>query len=171
MTWDGYYYDTQLTSLSGFLDHHRFKPYFSYVSHKKLCLCLNTIFFAFSSLPSRDFPFHVCCCCCCCCFHNRIKEFDLTRERGRTCSLFTRSKETKWKREAELPFCIPLTHEGSHREVYKEFQPSYDIFRRSGAKDCSDHRLHWLHCPIANSTLTQSQQPVNRTRLIKSSRL
>ena len=23
-----------------------------------------------------------------------------------------------------------MTHEGSHREVYREFQPSYDIFRR-----------------------------------------
>ena len=29
---------------------------------------------------------------------------------------------------------ILLTHEGSHREVYQEFQPNYDIFRRPGAK-------------------------------------
>ena len=29
---------------------------------------------------------------------------------------------------------ILLTHEGSHREVYQDFQPSYDIFRMSGAK-------------------------------------
>ena len=29
---------------------------------------------------------------------------------------------------------ILLTHEGSHREVYLEFQPGYDIFHRSGAK-------------------------------------
>ena len=30
----------------------------------------------------------------------------------------------------EHAFFILLTHEGSHREVYQEFQPSYDIFRR-----------------------------------------
>ena len=50
-----------------------------------------------------------------------------------------------------------------------------DIFHRSGAKGCSDHRfrapLTSLHCPIANSASTQSQQPVNRTQLIKSSEL
>ena len=42
-----------------------------------------------------------------------------------------------------LPFFsfILLIHEGSHREVYQEFQPSYDIFLRSGAKGCSDHRF------------------------------
>ena len=38
-----------------------------------------------------------------------------------------------------LFFFILLTHEGLHREVYQEFQPSYDIFHRSGAKGCSDH--------------------------------
>ena len=27
------------------------------------------------------------------------------------------------------------------REAYQEFQPSYDIFRRSGVKGCSDHRF------------------------------
>ena len=27
-------------------------------------------------------------------------------------------------------FFTLLTHEGSHREVYQELQPSYDIFRR-----------------------------------------
>ena len=37
------------------------------------------------------------------------------------------------------------------------FHPSYDIFRRSGAKGCSHHRFRartptWLHCqPIANT--------------------
>ena len=44
-----------------------------------------------------------------------------------------------------------------------------------GAKGCSDHRLRartpCLHCPIGNSASTQSQQPVYRARLIKSSRL
>ena len=34
-----------------------------------------------------------------------------------------------------------LTHEGSHREVYREFQPNYDIFGRSGAKGCPDQRF------------------------------
>ena len=36
-----------------------------------------------------------------------------------------------------LYFCflfILLNHEESHREVYREFQPSYDIFLRSGAE-------------------------------------
>ena len=37
---------------------------------------------------------------------------------------------------------ILLTHEGSHREVYQKFQPSYDIFHSAdGAKGCSDHRF------------------------------
>ena len=53
------------------------------------------------------------------------------------------------------------------REVYQKFQSSYDIFRGSGAKCCSDHRFRArtpsLHCPIANSASTQSQQPMNRT--------
>ena len=42
-----------------------------------------------------------------------------------------------------LLFCfILLTHKRLHREeVYREFQPSYGIFRRSGAKGCSDHRF------------------------------
>ena len=60
-------------------------------------------------------------------------------------------------------FCfILLTHKGSHREVYWEFQPSYDIFRRwcqglfRPQIPCNPN----LHCPIANSASTQSQQPV-----------
>ena len=36
---------------------------------------------------------------------------------------------------------ILLTLEGSQREVYQEFQHSYDIFRRSGAKGCSEQRF------------------------------
>ena len=44
-------------------------------------------------------------------------------------------------------FCFILrTHEESHREVYQEFQPGYDIVHRSGAKGCLDH---WLHAPLA----------------------
>ena len=49
-----------------------------------------------------------------------------------------------------------------------------DIFYISGAKSCLDHRFR-AHpqstLPIANYESTQIQQPVNRTRLIKSSRL
>ena len=48
-------------------------------------------------------------------------------------------------------------------EVYREFQPSNDIFHRSGAKGCLDHRYRAgtpiLHNPIANPASTQSQQP------------
>ena len=57
---------------------------------------------------------------------------------------------------------ILLIHEGSHREVYKEFQPSYDIFLWwcqglfRPQVPCSPS----LNCPIANSASTQSQQPV-----------
>ena len=51
----------------------------------------------------------------------------------------------KWIRNLFLLIQISpipyLTHEGLHREVYQEFQPSYDIFRRSSAKGCSDHRF------------------------------
>ena len=60
------------------------------------------------------------------------------------------------------------------REVYREFQLSDDIVGWSGAKGCLDHRFcappAGLHCPIAYSASTQSQQPVNRMWLIKSSR-
>ena len=38
-------------------------------------------------------------------------------------------------------FFILLTHEGSRREVYQDFQPSYDIVRKSGAKGYLDHRF------------------------------
>ena len=38
-------------------------------------------------------------------------------------------------------FVILLTHEGSHRQVYQEFNPGYDIFRRSSVKGCSDDRF------------------------------
>ena len=42
------------------------------------------------------------------------------------------------------------------REVYREFQPSDDIFRRSGAKGFSDQRFR---------ASTQSRQPVNTLNL------
>ena len=53
-------------------------------------------------------------------------------------------------------------NEGSHREVYKEFRPSYDIFRRwcQGLIRPQVPCTLSLHCPIANSSTTQNQQPV-----------
>ena len=59
-------------------------------------------------------------------------------------------------------FSILLTNEGSHREVYQKFQPSYDIFHMGfqgffrPQVPCTPS----LHCPIAISASTQSQQPV-----------
>ena len=60
-------------------------------------------------------------------------------------------------------FCfILLTHEGSHREIYQEFQPSYDIFCRwcHGLSRPQVPCTPSLHFQIANSASTQSQQPV-----------
>ena len=37
-------------------------------------------------------------------------------------------------------FSILLTHEGSHREAYRDFQPSLTS-SAGGAKGCLDHRL------------------------------
>ena len=62
----------------------------------------------------------------------------------------------------KVPFSILLTHKGSKREVYQEIQPSYDLFQRwcqglfRPQVPCTPN----LHCPIANSVSTQSQQPV-----------
>ena len=57
---------------------------------------------------------------------------------------------------------ILLIHKGSRREVYQEFKPSYDIFRRwcQGLFRPQVPCTPSLHCPIANSASTQSQQPV-----------
>ena len=59
-------------------------------------------------------------------------------------------------------YFILLIHEGSHREVYQEFQPSYDIFHRcrQGLFRPQVPCTPCLHCPIANSASAQSQQPV-----------
>ena len=43
-------------------------------------------------------------------------------------------------KEARTFFSILLTHEGSHREVYWDFQPSLTS-SAGGAKGCSDHRF------------------------------
>ena len=57
---------------------------------------------------------------------------------------------------------ILLTHEGSHRKVYQEFQPCYDIFCRwcQGLFRLQVPCIPSLNCPIANSGWTKSQQPV-----------
>ena len=66
-----------------------------------------------------------------------------------------------WGQTESLFFSfILLIHEGSHREVYQEFQPSYDIFCRwcQGLFRPQVPCTPSLHCPIANSASTQSQQ-------------
>ena len=44
------------------------------------------------------------------------------------------------------------------REVYQEFQPSDDIFRRSGAKGCSDHRFRAPTACTATEFCSMSQE-------------
>ena len=76
------------------------------------------------------------------------------------CNLASSDKQLFVKK---LFFCfILLTHEGSHRELYQEFQPSHDIFPgwRQGLFRSQVPSTPSLHCPIANSASTQSQQPV-----------
>ena len=60
-----------------------------------------------------------------------------------------------------LVFFILLTHKGSQREVFQAFQPSYDIFRRSGAKGCSDHRFRAPPAGYTAQLLTPHQHRVN----------
>ena len=66
------------------------------------------------------------------------------------------------KTSRRIAFFILLTHEGSHREVYQEFQPSYDIFPSwcQGLFRPQVPCTPSLHCPIANSASTLSQQSV-----------
>ena len=65
-------------------------------------------------------------------------------------------------------FKILLTHEGSHREVYRDFQPSL-TFSAGGAKGCSDHRFR---APPPNCQLyINTESTTSIGRLIKSSRL
>ena len=49
--------------------------------------------------------------------------------------------EQQWTKNASFFSFILLIHKGSHGEFYQEFQSRYDIFCRSGAKGCSDHRF------------------------------
>ena len=79
--------------------------------------------------------------------------------------ILVQSKEEHYtpQRTISHTFCfLLLTHEGSHREVYQEFQPSYDFFRRwcQGLFRPRVLCTPSLHCPIANSASTQRQQPV-----------
>ena len=70
-------------------------------------------------------------------------------------------KSTFYSRSSFFSFIL-LIHEGSHREFNQEFQPSYDIFRRwcQGLFRPQVPCIPSLHCPIANSASTQSQQSV-----------
>ena len=88
-----------------------------------------------------------------------------------SCKFYLQKNCTVWRFFAleivisELFFFHSVDPRGiTDREVYQEFQPSYDIFHRSRAKGCSDHRFRActpsLHCPIAYSVSTQSQQSV-----------
>ena len=64
------------------------------------------------------------------------------------------------KQGQKMLFFNVLTHEGSHREIYRDFQPSYDIFRRSGSKRYLNHRLR---APLAYTAqlLTLHQHRAN----------
>ena len=47
------------------------------------------------------------------------------------------------------------------RVVYQKFQPCYDIFRRSGAKGCSDHRFRAIPAGFTAQLLTLHQRRVS----------
>ena len=88
--------------------------------------------------------------CSKCMTRTYIKVFQLDRLSNATLRLIliepNASAREIWPDSSfEPPFFffsfLLLIHEGSHREVYLEFQTSYDIFLRSGAKSCSDHRF------------------------------
>ena len=53
---------------------------------------------------------------------------------------------------------ILLIHEGSHREAYQEFQPSYDIFRRFRAPPAYTAQLLTLHQHRANNQYRTANQ-------------
>ena len=97
------------------------------------------------------------------CFYRKMS-FSSRRPRnldsGR--SYFNNLIETYIKIINSFFFSNLLTHEGSHREVYQDFQPGYDIFRRwcQGLIRPQVPCTPSLHCLNANSASTQSQQPV-----------
>ena len=70
-------------------------------------------------------------------------------------------------------FSILLNHKGSHREIYRDFQPSLTS-SAGGAKGWSDHRFRAPPAYTASQLLTLHQHRANTQfigRLIKSSRL
>ena len=54
-----------------------------------------------------------------------------------------------------------MTHEGLHKEAYRDFLPSVTIFRRSGAKGCLDHRFCAPEAADIAQLLTLHQQRAN----------
>ena len=64
--------------------------------------------------------------------------------------------------KASLFSYILLIHEGSHKEVYQGFQPSYDIFLRwsQGLFRPQVPCTPSLRCPMPNSASTQNQQSI-----------
>ena len=88
-----------------------------------------------------------------------MRHCESTSNKARAALIIGRKKEVF---PPVFPFFILLIHEGSHREVYHEFQSSYDTFSR-WCKGLFRPQVPWtpiLHCPIASSASTQSQQPV-----------
>ena len=80
------------------------------------------------------------------------------QKEARTC---TYEQTHKKLLNIHLFLFILLTHKRSHREVYQDFQPSCDIFCRSGVEGYLGLQVPCtpcLHCPIANFASTQSQQ-------------
>ena len=95
------------------------------------------------------------------------------------CVNFSRKKsslaqtDATYSKQASLFLKILLTHEGSHREVYRDFQPSLTS-SAGGAKGCSDHRLRAPPAYTAQlpTLLCINTEPTTSIgRLIKSSRL
>ena len=86
-------------------------------------------------------------------------------------SIFWKHRKEKVKGKGVLLHTAADPWGITSREVYQEFQPSYDIVRSwcQGLFRPQVPCTPSLHCPITNSASTQSQQPVNRTQLIKSS--
>ena len=83
------------------------------------------------------------------------------RFRAQDCQDAPFESQTSHQDRISFSFIL-LIHEGSHREVYQEFQPSYDIIRRwcQGLFRPQVPCTASLHSPIASSASTQSQQPV-----------
>ena len=64
-------------------------------------------------------------------------------------------------------FSILLTHEGSHREVYRDFQPSLTS-SAGGAKGCSDHSFRALPAYTAQLLTLHQHRADNQHRMAQS---